>query len=543
MKKNTKGLSRRDFLKATAATAVVFASGVPAVSAAPARRPQARQDEVLIQFGLYGFWEIPAEGGPETPGQQAMQAFLDAHPNVRLEQIDFNIWDGAALLTGIAGGTAPAYYMSGVISGWSTAGTLSSFKQGLFADITSLYQQYDIDSQLSDFARTVNRAKIETPAGEFYGLPFEVAIGNGIAFRKDLVEAAGFSPTVDWTWEDVREIAKALTGEFVKGIAMQPWGLGWALTAEGVGGNQLLSNVPAPDTGWNWRRDYQSWMDTIVTTVERYRAMMYEDQSILSDTSSNDSVANDSLYNRTAAMATIPGQFLTRTGVPWPMSIAEEEGVPFDEIIGYLPQPKGLNGHFGQFPSNQPISFSPDLSAEQLDALVQMYVFLELGEGFDLRRRIAFEETGNIQNAFASWPFVRAKQSIDGVDGTPRDAWGSLVDTAEYMAGIAAIPESGAYIPAEANQGPTDDAWNDAQSRLSFESGSVDIAAIIRDAEQVWNTQAADFTSSVADDEFKEAASAYYAALAGFWQEKFPDFYEGTFKAWYETVIADALGM
>lgn len=542
MKNGKTGLSRREFLKATAAATAAVATGASAASAAPAKQLRARQDEVLIQFGLYGFWEIPG-GDTETPGQKAMQAFLDAHPNVKLEQIDFNIWDASALLTGIAGGTAPAYYMSGVISGWSTAGTLSSFKQGLFADITPYYQQYEIESQLSDFAKNVNRAKIVTPEGAFYGLPFEIAIGNGIAFRKDLVEAAGFSPTVDWTWEDVRQIAAALTGEYVKGIAMQPWGLGWSLTAEGVGGNNMLSVIPAPETGWNWKRDYESWMSTIVATVERFRAMMYEDQSILSDVTSNDSVANDSLYNRTAAMATIPGQFLTRTGVPWPMSIAEEEGVPFDEIIGYLPQPRGLNGHFGQFPSNQPISFSPHLNAAQLDILVQMYAFLQLGEGFDLVRRTAFEESGNLQNAFASWPFVRAKEGIDGVEGTPRDAWGSLVDTAEYMAGIAAIPEAGAFIPAEANQGPTDDAWNDLQSRLTFESGSVDIPSIVKEAQDVWNTQASDFESSVADEEFVAAAKEYYAALASFWQEKFPDFYEGTFKTWYETVIAGALGM
>lgn len=543
MKNGKKGLSRRDFLKVTATTAAAVATGATAASAAPVRKPQARQGEVVIQFGLYGFWEIPAEGGPETPGQQAMQAFLDAHPNVKLEQIDFNIWDAGALLTGIAGGTAPAYYMSGVISGWSTAGTLASFKQGLFADITALYQQYNIDAELSEFAANVNRAKIQTPEGNFYGLPFEIAIGNGIAFRKDLVEAAGFSPTVDWTWEDVRQIAAALTGEYVKGIAMQPWGLGWALTAEGVGNSNLLSVVPAPGTGWNWQRDYESHMGTIVMAVERFRAMMYDDESILTDVTSNDSVANDSLYNRTAAMATIPGQFLTRTGIPWPMAIAEEEGVPFDEIIGYLPQPRGVNGHFGQFPSNQPISFSPTLSGEQLEALMQMYVFLELGEGFDLRRRLAFEESGNLQQAFASWPFVRAKQSIDGVDGTPRDAWGALVDTAEYMSGIAAIPEAGAFIPAEANQGPTDDAWNDVQSRLTFESGSMDVPSIVKEAQDVWNTQAADFESSVPDDVFIAAAKDYYAALASFWEEKFPDFYEGTFKEWYETVIADALGM
>jgi ABC-type glycerol-3-phosphate transport system substrate-binding protein len=543
MKNGKKGLSRREFLKATATSAAALATGVSAASAAPSRQPRARQGEVVIQFGLYGFWEIPAEGGPETPGQQAMQAFLDAHPNVRLEQIDFNIWDAGTLLTGIAGGTAPAYYMSGVISGWTTAGTLSSFKQGLFADITPHYQQYAIDSQLGEFATSVNRAKYETPEGEFYGVPFEVAIGNGIAFRKDLVEAAGFSPTVEWTWEDVRQIAAALTGEFVKGIAMQPWGIDWALNAEGVGYSHLFSHVPAPDTGWNWRRDYESRMDTIVTTVERFRAMMYEDESILTDVTSNDSVANDSLYNRTAAMATIPGQFLTRTGIPWPMAIAEEEGVPFDQIIGYLPHPRGLNGHFGQFPSIQPISFSPDLSAEQLDVLVQMFAFLELGEGFDLRRRTAFEETGNLQQAFSSWPFVRATQSIEGVEGTPRDAWGALVDTVEYMAGIAGQPEAGAFIPAEANQGPTDDAWSDVQSRLTFESGSVDIAGIVKEAQDVWNTQAADFESSVPDDVFVQGAAEYYAALASFWEEKFPGFYEGTFKEWYETVVAGALGM
>lgn len=540
-----KGLSRRDFLKATAATAAAVTTGVTAANAAstPAKSPRPRQDEVLIQFGLYGFWQIPGGDGEGTPEQQAMQAFLDQNPNVRLEEIDFNIWDAGALRTAIAGGTAPAYFMSGVLGGWNTAGTLSTFKQGLLADITPYFEQYDIESQLSATAKNVNRAKMVTSDGEFYGLPFEIAIGNGIAYRKDLVEAAGFSPTPEWTWDDVREIAAALTGEFVKGIAMQQWGLEFMLGAEGVAFNFGLSQIPAPGTSWNWRRDYESHMELIESTVQRMRAMLYDEESILADPAFDDAVANDSLYNRTASMATIPGQFMTRIGIPWPMAIAEEEGVPLDEIIGYLPQPRGVNGHFEQFPSVQPISFSPTLSAAQLDVLVQMYAFMELGEGFDLRRRLAYETTGDLKQAYANWPFVRAKETIDGVEGTPRDAWGSIVDTKEYMDTIGARPEAGEFIPAESNLGPTDDAWYDARSVLTFDSGNVNIREQIMNAQEVWNTQARDFESSVPDEEFIAGATAYYAALAAYWEEKFPAFYDGTFKEFYETVIADALGL
>jgi hypothetical protein len=103
------------------------------------------------------------------------------------------------------------------------------------------------------------------------------------------------------------------------------------------------------------------------------------------------------------------------------------------------------------------------------------------------------------------------------------------------------IPDQAWFIPAEEQVGPTSNAIDDAFSRWWFETGRVDIGRDLRRVEQIRNSQADGFTSSVADEEFVAGARRYYEALETFWRTHSPRFYEEVFRDWYEQKVLPAL--
>ena len=548
MQKNT--VSRREFLKTLGAGSVgvaAVAAGVPVLASSSAA-PRAQDAEVTLQVAGWPYVPLPAEEpeGGYTPYEQALTMWLEDNPNVRIEAVEVGIWDTSALLTAIAGGTAPAYFSTGVIGNWNVAGMQAAYVQGLVADITEQYEAYDFENKFSALAKA--GSAFYKLGDRVYGVLNEIAPGNGIFYRRDLLAEAGLpEPTPEWTWDDVREYALALPTADRKGLVTQNWGLGWQLGAEGLGDNNLFSRIPDPASGWNWKWDYSSFADTYTSTVERFRAMAFEDGSLLQDVTFDDGSIAQSFYNGEAAMMTNPSQFYTRTTEPWPYAMAEAMGQPMEEIVGFMTHPKGLNGHLN--PAARviipPTGLNPDLNTAEKDAALGLYNFMEMEDGFDFQRRVLFEETGDLKRAFSIFPFPRAKDTIDGVEGTAADAWGqSFIDVLNYHAEvISGYPEAGLFFPAEQNLGPTGDAWVDAQSTLSYEQGDLDIMAVLTQAQETRNQQAAGFSSSVPDDVFLEAAAAYYAAHDAYWAEFAPDFHANTFTPWYESVIKPALGL
>ncbi|MBZ0296241.1 MAG: extracellular solute-binding protein [Anaerolineae bacterium] len=551
-----KGLNRRQFLKALGASGAgvaAAAAGLPVAAASgralsPANVARAQNAEIVLQTASWPYNPLP-EAEPEggySAYEQALTLWLEDNPNVRIETVEVGIWDTSALLTAIAGGTAPAYFSSGVIGSWSVAGLHAAYTQGLVADITEQFQAYNFNDKFSDLMKA--GAVWYTLGDQVFGVANEVAPGNGIYYRKDWLAEAGLpEPTVDWTWDDVREYAKALTTADRKGLVTQNWGMGWQLGAEGLGENNLLSRIPDPSSSWNWRWDYSSQLETYENTINRYRGMAFEDESILSDVTFNDGSVAQSFYNEEAAMVTNPSQFYTRVTEPWPYALAQNLDKPMEELVGFMTHPRGMNGHIN--PASRvlipPTGLNPDLSSAEKDAALNLYNYMEMEDGFDLQRRLLFEETGDLKQAFSVFPFPRAKDTIDGVEGTAADAWGEdFIAVLDYHAKVVSgYPENGLYFPAEENIGPTVDAWTDAQSTFSYERGDLDIPAILKQAEDTRNQQAAGFTSSTPDDVFIEGATAYYAAHDAYWSEFAPDFHENVFSPWYESVIKPALGL
>lgn len=546
-----KGLNRRQFLKtlgASSAGMAALAAGVPVAAAGAAAAPRAQNAEVVLQTAGWPYAPMP-ESEPEggySAYEQALAVWLEDNPNVRIENIEVGIWDTQALLTAIAGGTAPVYFSSGVIGSWNVAGLQAAYAQGLVADITEQFESFGFRDKFSELAKA--GTAWYTLGDRVYGVMNEIAPGNGIYYRKDLLAEAGLpEPTVDWTWDDVREYARALTTADRKGLVTQNWNLSWQLGAEGFGDNSLFSRVADPSSSWNWRWDYTSNLEVYENVINRYRGMAYEDQSILADVTFNDGSVAQSFYNEEAAMVSNPSQFYTRVTEPWPYALAQNLDKPMEELVGFMTHPKGLNGHLN--PASRvvipPTGLNPDLNSATKEVALDLYNFMEMESGFDLQRRLRFEETGDLKQAFAIFPFPRAKDTIDGVEGSAADAWGAdFIAVLDYHARVVSgYPEEGLFFPAEQNLGPTNAAWSDAASTFSYERGELDIAGLLQQAQDIRNQQAQGFTSSTPDDVFTEAATAYYAAHDAYWAEVAPEFYENTFKPWYESVIKPSLGL
>jgi len=543
-----KGISRRDFLKALAigsSGTAIFVSGFPSAALKnPGTVARAQNTEVVLQVAGWPYAVPPAEApeGGYTAQQQAVLVWLTQNPNVRMEVLEAPIWSTDQLRTLIVGGTAPTFFHPGVLAVWTIEGKHVVFNQGLLADLSEQFITFDIEAQLSD---TVRSGSVEYQVGEAkFGLPQGVTPGNGIFFRRDLFEEAGVEPlTIDSTWEEIRQKALALTNESRLGMGTQYWGVEWMMSSEGFGKAGLFNYIPTPQHRWNWRFDYTSYPE-MVATVERYRQMIHQDGSLGSDYGDWDLLGQ--FFNGMMAIVTVPLQYMTETGDIGPAALAQQVGRPVSEVVGAIPHPRGMNGHYS--PEGRPgvsvIAVNPDANDATKNASVSLYQFMSLGEGFDLQRRLAFEETGSLQRVFSPYPFVRVNQTVEGVEGTSLDAWGQeYIDLVAYTTTMAqGYPMRGQFFPPEMDLGPTESAWSDATSLFRSEPGDLDVLATLQTAQDIRNRQAEVFTSAIPDDQFVAAAQAFYQANAEYWQTNFPDFYENTFRPWHESVIVPTLG-
>ena len=217
-------------------------------------------------------------------------------------------------------------------------------------------------------------------------MPYGYNCGDGIHYRIDLIKEAGLEePTVDWTWEDLRNLAKALTTDERKGIGMHTWGLALPLTAEGWGYTVLRNRLPAPDTSWNWKWDFTTSAEEWAERIAWFRSMMFEDQSILADIAMEDDQIDAQFIQGTVAMANNNSTYHTTSPSPsveLSMSRAADElGKPIEEVFGYVPHPIGNNGFtatsWGQLDT---MALNPDLDQTALDKAASLHIYM-MGPG------------------------------------------------------------------------------------------------------------------------------------------------------------------
>ncbi|MEQ4207785.1 extracellular solute-binding protein [Actinopolymorpha sp. B9G3] len=539
------GITRRSLLKGMAGGGVLAVAGGALASCSRDGGGSGGADIVLTTGNRpYGPMPTAAEqkANPTLRAYaEALSAWSKKNPGITIKRLDFDTDNQELLVTSLAGGTAPSMFPGDVVGGWNRTAVKAAMVKGLVADVTDHLEEHKLHDKLADYAKPIwDGWAID---GKYYAAPLAYNCGTGIHYRADLIKELGLKePTPDWTWDDVRELAKGLTTDKRKGIGLQSWGLGMRMAADGMG---MFTEIPAPETTWNWRWDYTTNADTWVPLVEGVRGMIFEDKSVLADVTLNDPDIWNAFIGGTAAMHNNSMVFFTNSPDEDTTNVVMEKRFdkPLEELVGWMTQPIGTNGRIGTTQGQTDLlSYSPDLDEDALDAAVNLHTYMS-GDGYILQKKAIFDQTKDPRRIY-DWANVTPIFAgiVEALPSSPDEAWGTtFMDAVRHATQIPLVPQTSWYFPAEENSGPTTTAYDDATQKW-YSEAKVDIRADLGNLEQTRNKQAADFTSSAADEEFVAAAKKYYGDHATYWEKNAPEFYQNVFKGWYDQTVAPALG-
>jgi hypothetical protein len=307
--------------------------------------------------------------------------------------------------------------------------------------------------------------------------------------------------------------------------------------------------LPAPDTSWNWKWDFTTSADEWAEIISWFRAMIFEDQSVLADVAMEDNeIVGQFLQGSTAMMNNNSTYFTSSPSPSVELSfsrVADELGKPIEEVFGFLPHPAGSNGFtatsWGQLDT---MALNPDLDQTALDKAASLHIYM-MGPGFVSQKKAAYEATDDLRYVWTAGditPLYKPSE-LEGIPGTPEEAWGkTFMNTVHAVAARPLMPWPHWFIPLQTEAGPAETPMDDARDRWFLESSEPDIMADLKTLEETMNQQAASFTSEVPDDQFVSGSKAFYEAQAAYWEENSPDFYNNVFKPWYDSLVAPALG-
>ncbi len=556
-------LSRRNLLRAVAAGGALMAGGVVVSGCQKEPAGGGGSSDVTLKIG-----GVPgADPYPVMPDAAkrkkdansrgyaaALQSWLDKNPGVKLRHIHADVQDTEALVAAVGGGTAPDMFIGNVLGSWGTGNIRNAFVQGLAADVTDLAEKYRFGQKLNPVVK---------PAWDFwqidgkrFGLPYEYSgAGQGLYYRRDFLEKAGIEDIAfdrTWTWSKVREIAKATTQGKRKGIALVNWNFWAPLSAQGHG---LLTQLPAPDTKWNWRADYATHADTWKRAIELFRGMVFEDQSVRTDITFDDGQASDAFARAEVGMWMGNPAALTHSpNDPAAQKFVSLDNRPYEEIVSWVPLPFGDLGFYDGSSryGTAMISFAPGAEPDVLDKAVSMHTFM-MGPGLTTQMKVINDATKDLRHVYGGYvggtmiptntmiPIFA--ESLTDLPGSPEEAWGKAIVDA-YSAGtkLNPTPPEELFFPAEEASGPTGTASDDAINRWAFERKVTDLRGELAKLERTLNKTNDGFTSSIDDAVFTKAAKKYYAELDKVWAKEAPDFHAQVYAPWYQQKVQPALG-
>ena len=166
-------------------------------------QPTAAAEQVTITYAIWDNNQLPAH-------EQIIAAFEAENPDIKVEPQVVpwgNYWD--KLQTAVAGGEAYDVF-------WMNGPSFPVYaSKGVLMDIQSKVEADKLDTSVYPEA-LVNLYSYE---GKIYGLPKDFDT-IGLYYNKDMFDAAGVKyPDDTWTWDNLREAAKALTKDGNWGFA------------------------------------------------------------------------------------------------------------------------------------------------------------------------------------------------------------------------------------------------------------------------------------------------------------------------------------
>lgn len=151
------------------------------------------QAQDQVELTLAGWSSNPAE---DAALQAALDLFMEQNPNVTVEFVPSPDHPVTMQTAFASGDYAEVFYIdSSVLPNWADAGVVAS-GEGMIENAEGLYESL---------------VEVFTIDGTLYCPPKDFST-MALQYNKDLFDAAGVEyPTADWTWDDLRAAAEALT--------------------------------------------------------------------------------------------------------------------------------------------------------------------------------------------------------------------------------------------------------------------------------------------------------------------------------------------
>ncbi len=549
-------VTRRQLLRTMAAGSVALVGGA---ALAACGGSGSTTSAVNVTFYTNGW---PGDSMPTVAQQKQLPAtkayadslatWLKQNPGVQVKHTATSIWDEKVMITAISAGTAPTWYEGNILGSFLNPAVKAALARGLAADLTDLVAKNNLEAQLTDTYLPVFQSwKVN---GHYYGTPGGYGVGNCVFYRRDLIQQYGLQePAANWTWHDFRVLAKQLTKGKMHGSQVQSYIFSEDLYANGLASSAIsmgsLGLVPAPSASYPWSLDLTSFLNQYEAVINDWRGMLYDDKSVLFNTTYGDSDVAAAFVRGDVAMISTNTSFLTTapsSSNPTAAQVLTDRlNKPLEDVIGMVPNPNGLNGSFGATQPGSAIGSidpkfqrNPATLAKAYDFLIYMLI----GQGAIDQIQESYRTTKDLRLVYSNIPpMTKNMVSFSGIPGTAADAWGTkTMQSIQTAANIPPLPDYTQYFPPEQNTLPTEDANNDALNGLNFTQNP--IGPIISKWQNLQNQQFASLSSSTSKAAFLTAAKKFYADVDAFWAKNAPTFSAQEFHPWYEQTILPALG-
>ncbi len=533
-------ITRRHFLKGS-----IGALGAATVAACG---PSAGKAEVIIRTAGWPINPMPtSEAIAANPAlgayADALQTWMNRNTHVRIERIETAIWEPQALITAIASDTAPTYFLSSVVGNWSASQARSAFKQGLMADLTEAIA----DTRLSkESILPVYREAWEQTGnvgGQIFHFPIDTALEDVMFYRRDLFAEAGLpEPSPNWTWEEYFELMSAAKKDGVSGFGAPWFFVGDYLKSYGF---DLLTNVPTPQRGWHWQRNFDDSRWTDLTA--RYREVLFEPGNAYTDTAFKTKREYRDAFHA-GVLATVSSNIMSpfkaaasETSVS---GLGRRNGKSFEETIGFVPMPRGDGLVFGGINFAGGVALPPSVTPQEAQIAVDLVDYMFFGEAYDAQKVATYELTGDLQAVYDNPLPLDGRYQLDGVPGSFTDAWGERI--LQEIEHLTSLPQPShrvqtPFFAPEENALPDVQVIDDLWSKMTYVKEVENISAEFDRAAAIWNQQSDSFTSSTSATDFVDSAQKYYAEIDRMLQASSPEFYANRYVPFYNQHVKPAL--
>jgi len=487
------------------------------------------------------FWKNPrATGAVEHTLMYLWDLmFMYAHPDIQLERIPFNLWavedQEQALMAAVVEGTAPSVLAVGRDQVYHWA------KEGILADITDYVSDVKKWPKTSALPMKVRQYGIIN--GRVYAIPGCFEGDLGVSYRKDYFKEAGIfnekgepGPPINWTVDDLILICQKLADPKKNRYALTVSGTGEILRRDAFGD----FGVKPDTTGkYTWVADF----DAPGKRHFEYMQKLVQTGAVLYTTEERPKWWANFSSGRTAMSHWEPVAYLI-----WEkMSAGHGHGCfppgvdVMEDVTGTI-FPAGPEGIVPDSVNVSLIGVLGTLPKDELEAALEWIRFRE--EDPNLQRQmqiIAYWFTSELRKTdptvppmFGTWviqrpPVFKYENDLVKISGFPlsMEEWPGVGDIVALSNRIRALPMKPAPI---AYGAPIPESSINAKLKpvyeLIFSDPNANWEEELSKAEKLVNSTILNYKDK---DITKENLKAYYIALADFYKENYPEYYNKYF--------------